>query len=216
MKTTVEALKGLYEKLGGADDVSGLSTKAEMLGAIYTVLGGEENIEGMNAVADMIDLITTVASGGGGGGTYESVYHTEFDVTLSSYNVTETVATIDTQLSSDVFWRHDKILYFKIRRKAGAENAYHYGNDVYHIINDVAGGTASTTYSTVYYRCSSGKIIAGSPNTIGVYVYTVNKNGTLEIKGNKQTNATGSIAGTYTLDFYLIDWVNNDNPFNAI
>lgn len=59
MKTTPEALKGLYVELGGtAADVAGLNKTVDVLNAIAVLLNGEG---GASVIPDAIDNIAAVA-----------------------------------------------------------------------------------------------------------------------------------------------------------
>ena len=61
--TNVEALKRLYQQVGGDPSTLDANTNLELLNAISETLGGEVGAE-QNAVG--IDNVAAVASGGGG------------------------------------------------------------------------------------------------------------------------------------------------------
>ena len=63
MKTKVEALMSLAEKLGAQEDATP-QTVVDALKVIYETLGGEENLNGVQTIAEMIQAVASVAEAG--------------------------------------------------------------------------------------------------------------------------------------------------------
>lgn len=59
-----------------------INTIAEALKKLYAKLGGTDNVADVPTVAEMIDKVTEVAGGGGGGGGSDTIIVTETDGTL--------------------------------------------------------------------------------------------------------------------------------------
>lgn len=84
MKTKVEALMILAEKLGAQEDATP-QTVVDALKVIYETLGGEGDLNGVQTIAEMIQEVASVAenAGGGGGGAKTVVILPEQTVTLA-------------------------------------------------------------------------------------------------------------------------------------
>ena len=169
----------------------------------------------------------TVDVSGSGGSSYTFIASTEYTVSTSS--TTEiTVADFDTGDTS--IWTSDKMVYVKIRDKAGRRNGYYYGSDSF-IINLIKGNglTATSSYQitgssfhqpttgylqqTSLCRNSSSTAITG----YGIYPTFIYNDGRISLRAKYATSSypTGTIDGTFTVEVYLLDFVNNISPLNG-
>lgn len=169
-------------------------------------------------------VVVNVPTGGGG---YTLLASEDFDVSTTS---TSNTLVGNIQLNASV-WSAAKILYVKIRDKAGARADHFLSNDSF-LFNHIAAidptpaltrntGTfsnaamsvgATGTYQTVY-NSSNGYF-----NRYGVFPYQLDSTGKLSIYSRyNATSVTGSgiIDGTYNVSVYTLDYApDQGNPFN--
>ena len=160
-------------------------------------------------------LITGTASGGGGGSSYNLIASGEITANTSSTSAVSLPSTVQAGSSS---WTSDKIVYVKIRNKAGKQNGYHYGNDCY-VVNHYeykSQQSSTTSYGNLVYTYSSGTSVTSyGPVGYGICVNSISSSGEISFTGRYNSNFTRTINGTYTVDVYLLDWPNDVNPFTS-
>lgn len=79
--TDVEALKGLYERMGGvAEDVENTTTTVEMLKNIYALQGGEDDVSKINTSSDMIDKLLGAPGGSSSGANIKVLFDQTIDL----------------------------------------------------------------------------------------------------------------------------------------
>jgi len=133
-------------------------------------------------------------------------------------NITSTsVTTITTSLTIDTSeLTNSKMLYVKIRDKAGKRKGYFYGTDMFFPIWDsVGGGTTQNPAKQVYRVSSSGVVSAYTPATTtcyGVYVSGVTDTGEVYVMGRYNSSYSLTINGTYSIDVYMLEWPDNVSP----
>ena len=160
--------------------------------------------------------IGTGSASGGGGSNYTLVH--EMDVTA---NTTSTSATSLTTYTNTQLWTTDKIVYVRIRDKAGKRAGYFYGSDTYFMNYNKANGSTSaiTTAARLIHRYSTssqwGTYVGATTTGYGLYGYDINSSGRLRIYTRYNSNYSLTINGTYHVEIYLLDWPDGVSPFSA-
>ena len=150
--------------------------------------------------------------------SYELIYSDDYTVNTSS----ETASLIDTIDLPAKALTSGKMLYVKIRDKAGPRSGYFTGSDSIYINTEEAKGTA--TYSlepcTWLHTRKNGVLNTGRvlSATYGYGVWAdpiqkANGAGSIDINAKWDSNS-GTINGTYNVSVYLLDYAPNGNPFD--
>lgn len=144
----------------------------------------------------------TQGTSSGGGSSFTKIASKEFTVNTTSSTATA-VGTID--LGSQYFTK-DKIIYVRVRDKAGKRDGYFYGTDVYFMNFQKANNSSSTlsTYAAVTHRYVNG-VYACYSGYYGVYGYSINSSGTLTIRRRYNSTYSATINSTYVVDVYAVD-----------
>ena len=162
------------------------------------------------------------ASGGGGGSSYTLLGSAEFSVSTTS--TSGTLAGY-VYCPADV-WTKDKIIYVKVRDKAGKRTGYFYGTDAWLINSNANIGKPVNGYTVAFsigvtYRVTTAGTITAYVNTnkYGVYgqnLYAKTTAGaeTYRVEIYRRYNATYSLTldGTYVCEVYLLDWPDGNSP----
>ena len=156
----------------------------------------------------------------GGGSDYELIVSKEYNIsTLST-----TQQAIDTIIPSQNIQTADKIVYVKIRDKAGKRNGYFYGSDQWFINLPAANGLQSlVAYAPrIIYGCkSTGKwdgattgtfYPASSASAAGVIASVITGGGNINITARYSQNVSYTIDGTFVVEVYYLKWPNNVSP----
>lgn len=151
--------------------------------------------------------------GGGGGSSYTLIASTEAEVSTSS------TSPIDvTTISLDNSDFENKILYVKIRDKAGPKTSHFFGSDTFY--TGCTGLTGNTEYLAHFtYRADtvSDKIYINSAqtqNVYGVYPSAYNVTNGLAIKAKYNASGSRTVDGTFSIEVYALDWPDKVSPFN--
>lgn len=165
-----------------------------------------------NTFADMAQNIEDIPTGGGS--SYTKIASQDLTVNTSSTSVT----SVGTVSLGSTAWTAAKILYIRIRDKAGARNGYFVGSDNY-IFNYMAAGGATTGTDQVVARQMYSKNSSGawgsSNSTYGVYVASIAADGTLTISARYNSSSSRTINGTYNVTVYTLDYApDQGNPFD--
>ena len=130
------------------------------------------------------------------GGRRTLIATDEFDVKTTSTTATA-VGTVD--LPADIDYA-GKMLFVRIRDKAGARDGYLYGSNNY----------CGDSLARLIYKGNSSGFAVSSASTNGVYASAINKtNGvptsvTITVKYN--SSGSGTIDGTYLVEVFLCDY----------
>ena len=147
----------------------------------------------------------------GGGSSYTLLYSTELTANTTS---TSNTSLSDITVSAAALWTGTKIIYVRIRDKAGARNGYFYGADVWFINYVIASGKATTNLSTsarFIWKYSNSEYNASSSG-YGVYPYDINDSGKVRIYTRYNSSFSGTINGTYVVEVYSLDCPPNKLP----
>ena len=156
-------------------------------------------------------LLGKQSGGGGGGGSSPWTKLAEQDFTVSTTSTSATdVGTIDAGASA---WTSAKMVYIRVRDKAGKRNGYYYGNDAFLLNCQPANG--STSAYAITAKTSFGYVNSKWVNTTssyGIYAENVDRYGTVSLRA-KYSSSYGTIDGTYVVEVYALPWPKGDSPF---
>lgn len=158
------------------------------------------------------DVYITELSDGGSSYTPISVGTIEVTANVTSTTAVEvTRGTIDTSALSS-----SKMIYVKIRDKAGKRNGYFWGTDTFFLMWRSSDGTTYYNPAKQTYRVnSSGGTVAYTPsssNQYGIYIKNIEGDGTVVVYGRYNSSYTLTIDGTYSVDIYMLEWPDNISP----
>ena len=187
--------------------------------------GGEFHVDSYtleiteNGEYDVLPYGTVNVNVGGGGSSYELVAEQEYTVSTTSSSAV-TVADIDL---GEYAHQTKKILYVRIRDRAGKRNGYFYGSDNWIIDVPKANGSSTlvSTFPRALYGITSNGLIYGSgiagmfpaanSSCYGVYANGVTGAGKLQIRA-RYSSTFGTVDGTYLVQIYLLEWPDNISP----
>ena len=133
---------------------------------------------------------------------FKLISSTELTVSTTSTSAS-TAGTVS--LDSSAFTK-DKIIYVRIRDKAGKRNGYFYGSDSFFMNWQKANGSTTTlsVCGQEYYRYNNDAL-TGVSGAYGVYGYSISSSGTLTIRRRYNSTNTLTINGTFSIDVYEVD-----------
>ena len=182
--------------------------------AAELVSGSETKTE--NGTFDVTNLAELVVNVPTGGGSYTLLG--EKDVTA---NTTGTSATsLDSITVGAAAWTKAKMIYVRIRDKAGPRAGYFYGSDNIFINYNLANSstTAITTAGRLIHRYSTSSqwgLYSGATSTgYGVYAYDINNSGRVRIYTRYNSTNSLTINGTYHVEVYALDWPDGVSPYD--
>lgn len=123
-----------------------------------------------------------------------------------SFSITSTTSVKVKTISLDPSYYTDKkILLVHVRKKDGATDGYFYGSDAFYINHYAANGASSALAPTpICYRYSDSKYYANTGN-YGIYGGLLTGDGTIIIYARYNSDISGIINSTYTIDVYALD-----------
>lgn len=194
---------------GGTKTGTGVSVSAsELVSGNLAITSNGDDI-------DCSNYSTVSVNVSGGGSSYTPISVGSFEVTA---NITSTsVTTITTSLTIDTSALiSSKMIYVKIRDKAGKRNGYFFGTDMFYPIWDgPAGGTTLSPAKQVYRINSGGGVGAYTPagtTCYGVYVSGITELGEVYVMGRYSSSYSSTIDGTYSIDIYMLEWPDDVSP----
>jgi hypothetical protein len=144
-----------------------------------------------------------------GGYGYTKLAEQDFTVITSSTTQTD-VGTI--ACGSEAF-TSDKMLYVRIRDKAGKRPGYFLGVDQLYVNINSANHTNGTIVpSTSLLGYDSNGTFKSTTTRNGVFSNQLSSDGKLTITA-KYNSSYGAIDGTYHVEVYLLDWPDGVSPF---
>lgn len=160
-------------------------------------------------------LITSIPTGGGES-SWTKLGETDISVTSTSTSA----ASAGTIACGSAAFTKDKIIYVRIRDKAGKREGYFLGSDTFFININKANGSTSTfnmagrfihRYTTSsQYDLSLGAI----QNGYGVYAYSITNSGTVNIYRKYNSTNSLTIDGTYHVEVYALDYPDGKSVFD--
>lgn len=135
-------------------------------------------------------------------------------------NTTSTsAASLTTLALGSANYRADKIIYVKIRDKAGKRAGYFYGSDTFFFNYQKANNsTSELTYAArAIHRYSGSSVwstyIPSTTTGYGVYAYSIASDGTLNIYRRYNSNYSLTINGTYVIEAYVLNTDDGTSPY---
>lgn len=178
-----------------------------------TLSQASELANGITAIDRTGTLLTGTASGGS---SYTLIASQEYTVNTTSTTATNLTPTI--KLGSD-YYTKDKIIYVRIRDKAGKRNGYFLGSDVWFANYYKANGATTTLQNAsrmMYYVNTDGTFgiyPAATTTGYGVYAFSISSAGTLTIRSRYHATYSQTLNGTYLAEVYTLDWPGNTSVF---
>lgn len=147
---------------------------------------------------------------------YTLISSTELTVSTTS----TTASSAGTVTLSSTAYTSNKVLYIQIRDKAGIRQGYFIGSDSY-IFNPYPVGSLTTTVNNIIkaiHRTDSNGVLStyasGTTVGYGVYPYSLDSGGSLEIYKRYNSSYSGTVNGTYVINVYTIDYIGDyGNPY---
>ena len=148
--------------------------------------------------------VTDVTSGGGSSWTKVG---TTWELTVSNYTST-TASMVGSKSFGSSIYTDSKIVYVRIRDKAGKRTGYYVGGDYFYINPYPANNTTTTCSSAARlgHRYSSGGTFGQTASSYGVYAYSISSSGNLIIRACYNSNYSLTIDGTYLIDVFTLDY----------
>jgi len=147
---------------------------------------------------------------------YKLLASTEY--TISNFTTTSNTSQGTIQIGAI---GTDKIIYVKVRDKAGKRAGYFLGSDTFFFPTNKANGTTSAqstaARTTHRYSTSSqyGVYTSGSTTGYGVFGYSLTAAGALTIYKRYSSNYSLTIDGTYSVEVYALDYApNQGKPYD--
>ena len=156
------------------------------------------------------DAVGSLVEGYGGGSGYTLIRSEEREISTTS---TSPVAqpVISAGLSA---WTSDKIIYVKIRDKAGKRTGHYLGSDTFIANINPAKGISSTfgTITRNNFFVDDNGALGIQTSVFGDYCANINNIGGLGLNARYHATNTYTIDGTFSIEVYLLDWPNG-SPF---
>lgn len=195
-----------------ADTITPGTTNKEIAAGTYltgtqTIIG-DENLLPENIIAGK-----TIFNVGGTARGYSLLGSK--DVTANTTSTTNTI--LDTLTLSDV-WTTAKIIYVRVRDKAGKRSGYFFGSDVW-FMNVNALYSSYTSISTAarlttrYSTSNTFSVYSGT--SYGVFGYSLTNGGAVNIYTRYNSSYSLTIDGTYKVEVYALDWPDGVTPFTT-
>ena len=165
--------------------------------------------------ATRLEYFLKKAVGGNGQSSYTLIASGEISANTTS---TSAQGLSDTLTIPEEAVTSEKLLYVRIRDKAGPRRGYHYGNDCFLSNPYPAAGSPNSncgSIGTICYQVQSDNIImATGPIAYGVSVNMIQPSeNKMLFNARYNSSSTGTINATYVVNVYLLDFVDNISPF---
>lgn len=148
--------------------------------------------------------VTDVTSGGGSSWTKVG---TTWELAVANYTSTSAVSAGSKTYNSTISTK-DKIIWVRIRDKAGKRAGYFAGSDTF-FINTNRGNGSTSTYATAgrfIHRYTTSNAWATYIGNSGVYGYSISSAGNLVIRKAYSSTNSLTIDGTYLVDVFILDY----------
>lgn len=152
------------------------------------------------------DDITIEDVTSGGGSSWTKVGET-WELTVENYTSTAAVSAGFKAFNSSVSTK-DKIIWIRIRDKAGKRPGHFAGSDTF-FINTNRGNGSTSTYATAgrfIHRYTASNAWATHIGNAGVYGYSISSAGNIVIRKCYSATNSLTIDGTYLVDVFILDY----------
>lgn len=152
------------------------------------------------------DNITITDVTSGGGSSWTKVGET-WELTVENYTSTSAVSAGSKSYGSAISTK-DKIVWVRIRDKAGKRPGYFAGCDAFFINANKANGSTSTyaTAGRFIHRYTSSNAWGTAIGSYGLYAYSVSDSGNLTLRKCYSSSYSLKIEGTYLIDVFTLDY----------
>ena len=152
------------------------------------------------------DVYQEFSEEGGGGFGYTKLAEQDITVNTSSTTATQEGTINAPGAYAAVHDNRNKLLYVRIRDKAGPRNGYFLGSDAFY-------PTESLTARIAYVIKDNGTYSVIS-SQYGVYPdSSVASTDNIKIYSRYSSTSSGIINGVYHIEVYLLDWPDGVSPF---
>ena len=141
-----------------------------------------------------------------GGSSWTKVGET-WELTVENYTSTSAVSAGSKSFGSAISTK-DKIIWVRIRDKAGKRPGHFAGSDTF-FINTNRGNGSTSTYATAgrfIHRYTSSNAWATYIGNAGVYGYSISSAGNIVIRKCYSSTNSLTIDGTYLVDVFILDY----------
>lgn len=113
----------------------------------------------------------------------------------------------------------DKIIYVRVRDKAGKRNGYFTGSDNFFINYQKANGSTNSLdiggrIITKYANNSYSQVSVANTNGYGVYASVIYNSGRINISSRYNATNSSTINGTYKVEVYTLEYPDNKSVFD--
>lgn len=143
--------------------------------------------------------------------------YTLLDSTEITANTTSTTAVNLGNIVVPSAWIQSKMIYVRIRDKAGKRSGYFYGSDNWIFNANLANGTTNATslIARMITRYTTDNQWAGYSGSYGIYVYDINTSGRIRFSTRYHETYSLTINGTYIFEVYAVEWPDNVSVYDA-
>lgn len=141
-----------------------------------------------------------------GGSSWTKVGET-WELTVENYTST-TAASAGSKAFNSAVSTKDKIIWIRIRDKAGKRAGYFAGSDTF-FINTNRGNGSTSTYAAAgrfIHRYTASNVWATYIGNAGVYGYSISSAGNIVIRKCYSSTNSLIIDGTYLVDVFILDY----------
>lgn len=130
-----------------------------------------------------------------------------WELTLEDYTSTSAVTAGSKSYGTSIV-NKDKIIWVRIRDKAGKRAGYFIGSDCFFINANKANGSTSTfaTAGRIIHRYTTSNAFGTYSGACGVYGYSISNAGALTLRKCYNANYSLKIEGTYLIDVFTLDY----------
>ena len=163
---------------------------------------GTKSISANGTGIDVTEYAAVDVNVSGGGSSYTLLHSEEFTVSTTS-----TTATSVGTMSVSNSYLSTKIIYVRVRDKAGKRNGYFYGTDSFFLNYFAADGLTSELLNcgVITFSVASNGQYSSTAQKYGVYPYSITSDGKIKIYRRYNSSNTRTINGTYVVDVYSLD-----------
>lgn len=162
---------------------------------------GDANLVAGNIKKDVSIFSVVGTYEGSGSSAYTLIAEDELVVSTTSTSATG-VGTV----SAPGSYQMAKIVYVKIRDKAGKRSGYFYGSDSF-----IIGSSTTCVFRYVGTNSYGGST---STTAVGVFANSVDSSNVISIRAKYSSGSSETIDGTFVVQVYLLEWPNNVSPIN--
>lgn len=160
------------------------------------------------------DCVTSVTGTYSGGSSWTLLGSTTLTVNTTS-TTAGSAGTIDCGTSAAT---KAKLIYVRVRDKAGPRAGYFYGSDAffanYYVANDPHTGAILTGAARIGQMYTSSSQWASGGSSYGVYGYSISPAGVVTIR-RKYSSSYGTINGKFLCEVYALDYPDGKSPFDT-